>query len=216
MPYQRRSKADHQFPRGSSYLGVNTTCLSRHSSYVSLPYSDFTYASKQCHNITPAKRTAITVGFPDILTVHLRGTHFKKDLAKRATCISGRGSECGEEALPSPAKRYAESLSIEAGRSYPHFSFYPSSSAVMRSRLQGLNALRKKETWALQPEPSTFAPNSSFSNKDMDPVPEHLQTWTTMNYIFYWISDATNVAVWELASSMIAIGLSWLVDFHLL
>ena len=43
----------------------------------------------------------------------------------------------------------------------------------------------------------------------MDPVPEHLRTWSTLNYILYWISDATNIAVWELASSMIAIGLSW-------
>ena len=43
----------------------------------------------------------------------------------------------------------------------------------------------------------------------MDPVPPHKRTWTTMNYILYWISDATNVAVWELASSMLAIGLSW-------
>ena len=86
---------------------------------------------------------------------------------------------------------------------------------TMHSRLKRLKALGRKETWALKPEPSTFAPTSSFSNKDMDPVPEHLQTWTTMNYVFYWISDATNVAVWELASSMIAIGLSWSVVIHL-
>ncbi|EGO02871.1 hypothetical protein SERLA73DRAFT_84745 [Serpula lacrymans var. lacrymans S7.3] len=43
----------------------------------------------------------------------------------------------------------------------------------------------------------------------MDPVPLRLRTWTTMNYISYWLSDATNIAVWELASSMLAVGLSW-------
>ncbi|GBE88557.1 Uncharacterized permease [Sparassis crispa] len=63
--------------------------------------------------------------------------------------------------------------------------------------------------WVLEPEPSTFAPNARWSNKDMDPVPPHLRTWTTLNYIAYWISDATNVAVWELASSMLTLGLSW-------
>ncbi|EMD34046.1 hypothetical protein CERSUDRAFT_117553 [Gelatoporia subvermispora B] len=63
--------------------------------------------------------------------------------------------------------------------------------------------------WALEPEPSTFAPSSRWSNKDMDPVPPARRTWTTFNYVAYWISDATNVAVWELASSMLAIGLSW-------
>ncbi|KAJ7650249.1 permease for cytosine/purines, uracil, thiamine, allantoin-domain-containing protein [Roridomyces roridus] len=64
---------------------------------------------------------------------------------------------------------------------------------------------------ALEPEPSTFASDSKWarSNRDMDPVPPELQTWTTWNYIAYWISDATNTATWELASSMIAVGLSW-------
>ena len=93
------------------------------------------------------------------------------------------------------------------------------------------------EAWVLGPEPSTFAPDSRWSNKDMDPVPpkqvssattifcdprvDALQmftesdcvlrqrTWTTTNYIAYWISDAFTVPVWELASSMLAIGLSW-------
>ena len=43
----------------------------------------------------------------------------------------------------------------------------------------------------------------------MDPVPIEKRTWTTWNYVAYWISDATNVAIWQLASSMLAIGLSW-------
>jgi len=43
----------------------------------------------------------------------------------------------------------------------------------------------------------------------MDPVPLDKRTWTTFNYVAYWISDATNIATWELASSMLAIGLSW-------
>lgn len=43
----------------------------------------------------------------------------------------------------------------------------------------------------------------------MDPVPIRSRTWSTVNYVAYWISDATNAAVWELASSMLATGLSW-------
>lgn len=49
----------------------------------------------------------------------------------------------------------------------------------------------------------------------MDPVLPHLRTWTTWNYIAYWVSDATNVAMWQLASSMLAIGLSWCVEYVL-
>ncbi|KAJ7471429.1 cytosine-purine permease [Mycena galericulata] len=64
-------------------------------------------------------------------------------------------------------------------------------------------------TWAL--EPSKYSSNGSprWSNEDMDPVPLHLRTWTTWNYVAYWISDALNPNTWELASSMIFIGLSW-------
>ncbi|KAK7041780.1 hypothetical protein VNI00_009069 [Paramarasmius palmivorus] len=65
--------------------------------------------------------------------------------------------------------------------------------------------------WALEPSPSSLTPanHARWSNKDMDPVPPHERTWTTMSYVAYWISDAANVAVWQLASSMIAVGLSW-------
>ncbi|KAI0309766.1 NCS1 nucleoside transporter family [Amylostereum chailletii] len=76
-------------------------------------------------------------------------------------------------------------------------------------RFKSPRTLLKAETWRLEPESSTFAPSSAWSNKDMDPVPPHLRTWSTLNYVAYWISDATNAAVWELASSMLAIGLSW-------
>jgi len=40
-------------------------------------------------------------------------------------------------------------------------------------------------------------------------VPPEKRTWTTWNYVAYWISDATNAGIWQLASSMLAIGLSW-------
>lgn len=72
-----------------------------------------------------------------------------------------------------------------------------------------IRAYLKASTWALEPSPSTFAPTSKWSNKDMDPVQPEDRTWSTYNYVAYWISDATNAAVWELASSMLAVGLSW-------
>ncbi|KAJ7767127.1 cytosine-purine permease [Mycena metata] len=61
----------------------------------------------------------------------------------------------------------------------------------------------KPSTWALTDSPTRR------SNADMDPVPVHLRTWTTWNYMAYWISDALNPSMWAVASSMTAIGLSW-------
>ncbi|KZT61455.1 NCS1 nucleoside transporter family [Calocera cornea HHB12733] len=63
--------------------------------------------------------------------------------------------------------------------------------------------------WELTPEPSSFAPRSRWSNSDMDPTPPEKRTWTTFNYITYWISDAFNVATWDMASALLASGLSW-------
>ncbi|KAH9477024.1 putative permease [Psilocybe cubensis] len=68
----------------------------------------------------------------------------------------------------------------------------------------------KPSKWALNQErPSKFGPNSRWSNYDMDPVIPEERTWTTWDFVAYWVSDATNAAVWQLASSMLAIGLSW-------
>ena len=63
--------------------------------------------------------------------------------------------------------------------------------------------------WSLEPDVSTFAENGSWTNEDMDPVPPHMQTWTTLNYVTFWISCSFNGTVWQLGSSMLAIGLSW-------
>jgi Permease for cytosine/purines, uracil, thiamine, allantoin len=78
-----------------------------------------------------------------------------------------------------------------------------------RSSFSGWSRLFRPSVWKLEPEPSTFAPSSAWSNKDMDPVPVNMRTWTTFNYVTYWISDSANVAMWSLASSMLAVGLSW-------
>ncbi|KAH8829891.1 cytosine-purine permease [Flagelloscypha sp. PMI_526] len=47
------------------------------------------------------------------------------------------------------------------------------------------------------------------SNADMDPIPMDKRTWSTWSYVGYWVSDSANVVSWELASSMLAVGLSW-------
>ncbi|KAF7523647.1 hypothetical protein PCG10_006402 [Penicillium crustosum] len=50
---------------------------------------------------------------------------------------------------------------------------------------------------------------SRWTNKDLDPVPQDQRQWTVLSFIGYWISDCFSVANWQLASSIIAIGLSW-------
>ncbi|GJJ10464.1 hypothetical protein Clacol_004690 [Clathrus columnatus] len=58
--------------------------------------------------------------------------------------------------------------------------------------------------------PSSFAPpGTHWSNRDLDPVPPKKRTWTMFNYFTYWLSDAFSIATWEIASTILAIGLSW-------
>ncbi|KAG8810958.1 hypothetical protein FRC17_002690 [Serendipita sp. 399] len=63
--------------------------------------------------------------------------------------------------------------------------------------------------WELSPEPATFASSNKWSNSDMDVTPPDKRTWGMVTWVLYWVSDALNVASYELASSMLAIGLSW-------
>ena len=72
-----------------------------------------------------------------------------------------------------------------------------------------LPAFTRPYTWSLEPHVSTFAEDVSWTNKDMDPVSQHRQTWTTLNYVTFWMSCSFNATVWQLGSSMLAIGLSW-------
>ncbi|KAF2848131.1 uracil permease-like protein [Plenodomus tracheiphilus IPT5] len=69
----------------------------------------------------------------------------------------------------------------------------------------------KRGRWSLavDQEPSSFAATPSASNADFDPIPPSKRTWATGSYIAYWMADAWAVSNWEVASSMIAAGLSW-------
>jgi hypothetical protein len=87
---------------------------------------------------------------------------------------------------------------------YVHLFFSLPSLTVMRG-IQSYNL----SAWSVASLTTNFGPGAGWSNKDMDPVPPHLRTWTTWNYVAYWTSDATNVAMWQTASSMLAIGLTW-------
>ncbi|KAL2829078.1 permease for cytosine/purines, uracil, thiamine, allantoin-domain-containing protein [Aspergillus pseudoustus] len=60
-----------------------------------------------------------------------------------------------------------------------------------------------------QSESSFVGGNLRWTNKDLDPIPPSMRKWTVISFIGYWISDCFSVANWQLASSIIAIGLSW-------
>ncbi|KAK9453288.1 permease for cytosine/purines, uracil, thiamine, allantoin-domain-containing protein [Dipodascopsis uninucleata] len=47
------------------------------------------------------------------------------------------------------------------------------------------------------------------SNEDLDPVPPSKRTWSTYNYVMYWISDNFSPSGFRNAASLMEVGLSW-------
>ncbi|KAL2866913.1 nucleobase cation symporter-1 family protein [Aspergillus lucknowensis] len=72
-----------------------------------------------------------------------------------------------------------------------------------------LSLPRRPRLLVPQSESSFVRGNIRWTNKDLDPVPLAMRKWTVISFIGYWISDCFSVANWQLASSIIAIGLSW-------
>lgn len=76
---------------------------------------------------------------------------------------------------------------------------------------QGTTRKRRLPHFSLEvrQEESTFARTKNASNADFDPIPPSKRTWNWGAYVAYWMADAWAVSNWEVASSIIAVGLSW-------
>ena len=101
---------------------------------------------------------------------------------------------------------------MDSKAAYPAEKASPTSSNVepvgtgqvgkLRSRMPGFSL-------AVHQEESSFARTKNASNADFDPIPPSKRTWNWGAYVAYWMADAWAVSNWEVASSMIAVGLSW-------
>lgn len=91
-------------------------------------------------------------------------------------------------------------------------SVSPASSAIEPAEEGTVGKLRSRFpgfSLEVRQEESSFAKTKGASNADFDPIPPSKRTWNWGAYIAYWMADAWAVSNWEVASSMIAVGLSW-------
>ncbi|KAI1474158.1 permease for cytosine/purines, uracil, thiamine, allantoin-domain-containing protein [Daldinia eschscholtzii] len=77
------------------------------------------------------------------------------------------------------------------------------SAAELRQRLTSLHS------WELPKQTGALAPSHIWTNRDMDPTPIEDQTWDTWTILAYWATDTINLATWQTASAILAVGLSW-------
>lgn len=84
---------------------------------------------------------------------------------------------------------------------------------ILRRQIPSKDTVRRRLTsasaWQLDPEPSSLAPEGSFSNADTDPTPPERQTWKAWTLIFYWFSDILTIQGWESMATIIDVGLTW-------
>ncbi|ETN41081.1 uncharacterized protein HMPREF1541_03016 [Cyphellophora europaea CBS 101466] len=87
----------------------------------------------------------------------------------------------------------------------------PVSSAVDPVEVGHVTGRKRRLPFSLEvrQEESSFAKTKNASNADFDPIPPSKRTWNWGAYVAYWMADAWAVSNWEVASSMIAVGLSW-------
>lgn len=50
---------------------------------------------------------------------------------------------------------------------------------------------------------------TKWSNRDLEPTPPEERTWTWYNMPLFWLSNSFGIAGWNVASSLIAAGLTW-------
>ncbi|KAI0844332.1 permease for cytosine/purines, uracil, thiamine, allantoin-domain-containing protein [Daldinia vernicosa] len=77
------------------------------------------------------------------------------------------------------------------------------SAAELKRRLTSLHS------WELPKQTGALAPSHVWTNRDMDPTPVEDQTWNTWTILAYWATDTINLATWQTASAILAVGLSW-------
>ncbi|KAH9908847.1 NCS1 nucleoside transporter [Xylariomycetidae sp. FL2044] len=77
------------------------------------------------------------------------------------------------------------------------------SSAELKRRFTSVHS------WELPKQTSALAPSHVWTNRDMDPTPPEDQTWGVWSILGYWATDTINLATWQTASAILAVGLSW-------
>ncbi|KAH8883456.1 hypothetical protein GQ53DRAFT_882643 [Thozetella sp. PMI_491] len=81
-----------------------------------------------------------------------------------------------------------------------------------RSKIKQLQQAGRKPRisgWVLPKQPSSFAPEGSWTNVDLDVTPPERRVWTPLSVLGYWASDILSAQSWEIGASVLAIGLTW-------
>ncbi|KAI4858994.1 permease for cytosine/purines, uracil, thiamine, allantoin-domain-containing protein [Hypoxylon rubiginosum] len=63
--------------------------------------------------------------------------------------------------------------------------------------------------WVLPKQRTSFAPEGTWTNADLDVTPPERQLWTSVSVVGYWLSGILSVQTWMIGASILVIGLTW-------
>ncbi|OTB01269.1 hypothetical protein M426DRAFT_64470 [Hypoxylon sp. CI-4A] len=63
--------------------------------------------------------------------------------------------------------------------------------------------------WILPKQQTSYAPEGTWTNVDLDVTPPERRTWTALSVLGYWMSDTLSAQSWQIGASILAIGLTW-------
>ncbi|KAF1992763.1 hypothetical protein P154DRAFT_540964 [Amniculicola lignicola CBS 123094] len=72
-----------------------------------------------------------------------------------------------------------------------------------------LRAKKNISGWVLPKQPTSFAPEGTWTNVDLDVTPPERRVWSTLSILGYWVSDILSAQSWQIGASVLAIGLTW-------
>lgn len=79
--------------------------------------------------------------------------------------------------------------------------------AEMTAPFQSRAAFKEWAKASEAPDGRARIGDSRWSNKDLEPTPPEQRTWTWYNLPLYWFSNMFGTTGWNVASSLIAVGL---------
>ncbi|KAG9857620.1 uridine permease-like protein Fui1, partial [Aureobasidium melanogenum] len=72
-----------------------------------------------------------------------------------------------------------------------------------------LRAKLHRDGWVLPKQTTSFAPEGTWTNVDLDVTPLERRIWTPLSFLGYWISDVLSAQSWQIGASVLAIGLTY-------
>ncbi|KAJ9143745.1 Nucleobase cation symporter-1, NCS1 [Pleurostoma richardsiae] len=78
--------------------------------------------------------------------------------------------------------------------------------ARVQEKAQGKH---KVSGWVLPKQSTSFAPDGTWTNIDLDVTPPERRVWNAASVFGYWLSDILSAQSWEIGASILAIGLTW-------